>query len=434
VKQITFEYGDKTVQEFALLYKNGQLNLEPGFQRHSVWSVRDRQKLVLSILQNYPIPSVFLYERSDNGTLVYDVIDGKQRLESLFMYIGISGYSRDRFSLRARLGQHEDGYADWSWARLRKKGFEHVLMGYKIQTAEVSGDLSDIIDLFVRINSTGKALTSAEKRHARYYTSTFLKTSGRLADRLEAYFTGNRIISRTQVARMKHVELVSELMASVATGGLINKKTALDRIIGGQELPPAKLERARSEVGRVVNILRRMYPGMKSTRFANIADFYSLFMFTWKLDQGRCVLTNRKRNRLASDLLKSLSNGVDIVRDQQKKARGARPDQRMFADYLLTVQGDTDSLATRQRREAVLEKLLGGLFEKKDERRLFSAEQRRLIWNSEEKRRCRKCKRPLSWENYTLDHIKPYSLGGPTRLSNASLLCRSCNSRKGARR
>lgn len=58
-----------------------------------------------------------------------------------------------------------------------------MVMGYKIQTVEVSGDLSEIIDLFVRINSTGKRLTGAEKRHARFYRSEFLRQAEKVARR-----------------------------------------------------------------------------------------------------------------------------------------------------------------------------------------------------------------------------------------------------------
>lgn len=63
-----FDYDDKTIQEFVLLFKNGQLNLEPGFQRDSVWTLPDRKKLIESLLQNYPIPSVFLYRQGRSGT------------------------------------------------------------------------------------------------------------------------------------------------------------------------------------------------------------------------------------------------------------------------------------------------------------------------------------------------------------------------------
>lgn len=36
-------------------------------------------------------------------------------------------------------------------------------------------------------------------------------------------------------------------------------------------------------------------------------------------------------------------------------------------------------------------------------------------------------------QNLTLDHIHPWSLGGPDTLANLQTLCRSCNSTKGAR-
>jgi len=107
----------------------------------------------------------------------------------------------------------------------------------------------------------------------------------------------------------------------------------------------------------------------------------------------------------------------------------------MFADYLLTVQGDTDSLPTRKRRADILRSLLGGLFERKDDKRGFTVEQRRLIWHSDEKRKCigKNCGMPLSWSNFTIDHVKPHSRGGKTVISNAALMCRKCNSKKGNR-
>src|SRR4051794_27220455 len=78
---IHYKSDQKTVQEILNFYEKGQLNLEPGFQRSSVWSDRDRAKLVDSILRNYPLPSIFLYKRHPEGDICYDVIDGKQRIE-----------------------------------------------------------------------------------------------------------------------------------------------------------------------------------------------------------------------------------------------------------------------------------------------------------------------------------------------------------------
>ncbi|MCX6898565.1 MAG: DUF262 domain-containing protein [Verrucomicrobia bacterium] len=426
------DYDSKTVQELVHLFNNGQLNLNPGFQRQSVWSERDRKKLIETVFQNYPIPSIFLYKQNTDGRLTYDVIDGKQRLESMFMFQGLSRFRGQRFFVKFPLEEAE-GTTQWDWARVRRKGHEHRFMGYKIQTVEVSGEFSDIVDLFVRINSTGKRLTGAEKRHAKYYHSEFLKKAARLAEAKQWFFEDNHVLSKGQISRMKHVELVCELVASIHSLGPINKKKALDSLIAGHTVDQRSLKRCMREFVRVLNLVRRVFPALKTTRFTKVSDFYSLFMLIWEMDRAGCILTDRRRNEQAQRLLTWLSDGVGIVRDQVKKAEGAKPDQRLFADYLLTVQGDTDSLPTRKRRADILRQLLGGLFERKDEKRGFTLEQRRLIWHSDEKRKCKRCRLPLSWSNFTVDHVKPHSRGGRTVLNNAALMCRACNSRKGNR-
>jgi hypothetical protein len=429
---LDFDYGDKTIQEFVLLFNNGQLNLEPGFQRDSVWTLSDRKKLIESLFQNYPIPSVFLYKQNQNGKLCYDVIDGKQRLESILMFQGAGTFRGMRFPVKFRLNADEQ-LEEWDWSRVQKRGHEHRFMGYKLQTVEISGEFSDITSLFVRINSTGKRLTSAEKRHARFFHSDFLKQAGRLAEKKKRFFLENRILSKGQVSRMKHVELVCELMASIQLRNLINKKKALDGIIRGQSGDQRTLKRVVKETIRILNLVKKMFPDIRTTRFANSADFYSLFMLAWEMDNEGCILTDRKRNKQAQKLLIWLSTGVSDVRQKVRKAEGAKPDQRLFADYVLTVQGDTDSLSSRKRRSDILRALLGGLFEKKDAQRGFTVEQRRLIWHSEDRKRCTSCYTPLTWENFTIDHIKPHALGGRSAPTNATLMCRSCNSRKGKR-
>lgn len=429
---LDFDYGDKTIQEFALLFQNGQLNLEPGFQRDSVWSMSDRKKLIESISQNYPIPSIFLYKRSNSGRLEYDVIDGKQRLESILKFQGLGRFRGERFSIKARLDP-EDNILDWDWKRVQQKGHEHRVMGYKIQTVEIAGELSDIIDLFVRINSTGKRLTGAEKRHARFFHSDFLKQAGKLAERQKSYLKEERILKAGQISRMKHVELVCELMASIHGDGPINKKTALDNIIAGESIKERALKNCIQECTRTFNILKRMFPDLRDTRFANSVDFYSLFLLIWDMDKAGAILNDAKRNKQAQKLLVLLSNGVDEVQGQVRKAEGAKPEQRLFADYLLTVKGNTDSLPQRKRRADILRQTLGGLFEKKDEQRNFTGEQRRLIWHSEESKKCTNCGKPLTWNNFTIDHIIPHARGGRASVANAALMCRPCNARKGAR-
>ncbi len=192
-------YATRTVLDFVNLFQNNQINLEPDFQRQSVWTLTDRRKLIESVLHEFPIPSIFLYRSSNEGRLIYHVLDGKQRLESILMFQGSGRFRGERFNLRTWVDLEEQ-VEEWNWRRLRLKGYESRFLSYQIQTVEIEGDPSDIINLFVRINSTGKKLTGAEIRHANYFKSDFLKQARKIANKQKSYFMENRILSGGQSA------------------------------------------------------------------------------------------------------------------------------------------------------------------------------------------------------------------------------------------
>jgi 5-methylcytosine-specific restriction endonuclease McrA len=425
------DFGERTINELMLIFRNRQINLEPGFQRRSVWSPLDRRRLMQSILSNFPVPCIFLYCRNHRGQTIYDVIDGKQRLETIFMFAGLGRFKRKRFAIKQDLGDGPDWY-DWSELK-RDPNVRHAFETYKIQTVEVTGELGQIVDLFVRINSTGKRLTSGEKRHAKFYDSPFLQEAEWLVGRFQKFLREERILSPVQIDRMKGTELFAELLMSIHKGGPINKKTALDRAIGNEDINGNTLTKLCREAIWTIRLIKRMFPALRQTRFHNTAEFYSLFMLVWEMDRENFVLKDRRRNRVAFEMLRKLSTGVDELRDQLRKAKLAKPRQRLYGDYLLTVQGDTDSSATRERRREILKGLLFSLYERKDEKRTFSSEQRRIIWNTDEKRMCSSCKRALTWDDFTVDHIIAHTKGGKTSLKNAQLMCQRCNSKKGAR-
>src|SRR5437899_7039708 len=106
-------YGERTVNELLLMFKSRQINLNPGFQRNSVWTTTDRRRLVQSITTRYPLPSILLYERRQKGGVVYDVIDGKQRLETILMFARQGRFKRDAFNVKLELNGNVD-YYDWS--------------------------------------------------------------------------------------------------------------------------------------------------------------------------------------------------------------------------------------------------------------------------------------------------------------------------------
>lgn len=419
-----------TVQSIVRLYDDGFLNLNPGFQRDSVWNVSDRRALIDSVVRNYPLPAIFLYKRIESGQSCYDVIDGKQRLESILMFMGRIRGNRFEASLQLPGDDEQDWY---DWKKLCRHERQDLVEGYKLLIIEVDGELSDIINLFLLINSTGKALTSAEKRHARYYDSPLLKTANKLASQYEDYLVEQGVISKNQINRMKHVELMCELLISNHQGSVINKKAVLDRVMKVNSLTSVQLERARVATVTALNRVKRMFPELYRTRFHQLADFYTLVVLVAKFESEKLILTNSQRNKLAQDLLLAFSNGVDHVRDMQHKAKGISDAYSLHRNYLLTVQQATDEVSQRTKREEILRGLLQSLFARKDINRGFSSEQRRIIWNTSASRKCAVCGKTLTWDDFTIDHIKPYSKGGHTALDNAAILCREHNSSKGNR-
>ena len=251
--------------------------------------------------------------------------------------------------------------------------------------------------------------------------------------RFQYYMLDAGVLSAMQLDRMKGTELTAELLMSIHNGGPINRKTALDRSIGNENINGNTLSRLSREFVRTMNLLKKMFPALSETRFTNIVEFYTLFLFVWEMDRERLVLTDKPKNAAAFELLRKLSTGVDDLRQQLRRAVPARATQRLYSDYLLTVQGQTDSGSQRERRQDLLKSVLWSLFDTKDDQRLFTVEQRRIIWNSDEKRVCNLCGDPLTWNDVTIDHIIAYTKGGKTTLKNAQLAHRHCNSRKGSR-
>jgi 5-methylcytosine-specific restriction endonuclease McrA len=363
---------------------------------------------------------------------MYDVIDGKQRLETLFMFVGLGRFSRARFEAKLDLG---DGLLSYGWREIQKNypDLRATFDSYKVQTVEVTGGLSQIIDLFTRINSTGKKLTPGEARNAKFYKSRFLKQADTLVRRHQRYFIESGILSPMQLERMKGTELIAELLMSIGQGGPINRKVALDRLIGNESVNGHTLARLTRVFVRVLGLVKKMFPELAATRFTNIVEFYTLFLFIWEMDDGRLILNDKRRNAAAFELLRKLSTGVDELRQQLRRAVPAKAGQRLYSDYLLTVQSQTDSGPQRERRRDLLRSLLRSVFDRKDEQRLFTPEQRRIIWNSDEKRDCKICGKPLTWGDVSVDHIIAHTKGGKTTMDNAQLSHRTCNSRKGAR-
>lgn len=80
---VVIEKNDRSLSDFHRWKKSGRLIVDPEWQRQYVWDRRRASKLVESFLYDIPVPVVYLAKNNDGK---YEVIDGLQRLTSIFDY------------------------------------------------------------------------------------------------------------------------------------------------------------------------------------------------------------------------------------------------------------------------------------------------------------------------------------------------------------
>jgi hypothetical protein len=84
-KEISTESYGMSVGELLSLYRDNELNLHPEFQRFFRWSDQQKSRLIESFLLGIPVPPVFV-SQDEKGK--WDVIDGLQRLSTIFQLTG----------------------------------------------------------------------------------------------------------------------------------------------------------------------------------------------------------------------------------------------------------------------------------------------------------------------------------------------------------
>lgn len=75
-----------SVGEIVNMYKDGELIINPDFQRLFRWEIGQKSKLIESILLGIPLPSIFVFEKEDAK---WELIDGLQRVSTLLEFVGV---------------------------------------------------------------------------------------------------------------------------------------------------------------------------------------------------------------------------------------------------------------------------------------------------------------------------------------------------------
>lgn len=412
---------------------HGALNLEPEFQRSSVWSKSERSKLMDTILRGYPLPAVVFYKHRDSETYrqVYDAIDGKQRIESILLFLGeMKGKDKDFEAAFTHVEDDEEVVVKSTWKHLSELN-QKCILRYEMPVVWLCGAPSEVREIFVRINSTGKALSKQEIRRAKYFKSGFLKEMTKVAASVRSKLLAMGVLSEAQITRMKDIEFVSELVLSVMQNAVQDKKRILDRAMTPNGVDLRSLGKAVRRFKAALKRVGKILPDICETRYNKAADFYTLLVLMARLEDEGMALDSKKSCAVAGALLHEFGRRADVAYENIRNGLGT--DDRLALAYVQTVREGGDAASHRRDREKILRELLHDVFADKDVHRTFSDVQRRIIWDASKKKRCCKCNKELKWGHFEIDHIVPYSKGGKTSLANSALICKSCNGKKGNR-
>ena len=256
-------------------------DLDPVYQRKSIWSTEQQSLLIDSILKNIPIPPIFLRENIDKkGKSKFEVIDGKQRLLSIFRFIDneITTIDDDNDPL------HQSELAGVSFKDLEDNPeLENILeefWRYPLPIEYVYTKDDKVVDkIFDRLNRSGEKLTGQELRHANYYDSALVKlvlkiaTSKFWSDELEI----------TNKSRMEDIELVSEfIFLIIKDTELAATQDILDKLYfecaRSSEINWAEIEEKFNQVGE---IFQGFELNFSSYNVSGVSHLYGVWAFAY---------------------------------------------------------------------------------------------------------------------------------------------------------
>lgn len=159
---------DWTVETIVRQIQQGNIDLDPAFQRRNAWRDHRRSRLIESFILGFPVPQLVLAENPRRrGTFV--VIDGKQRLMTiagLYLPEFRDYWAQPRFSGLSVLTDLNGTLLDAFLVESQHAKERRQLGNADIRTTVITGftDEDVLYDIFYRINTGSVPLSSQELR------------------------------------------------------------------------------------------------------------------------------------------------------------------------------------------------------------------------------------------------------------------------------
>jgi len=199
VRKISTQAYDKSVADIVRMIEDGDINLNPEYQRNYVWDNKRASMLIESIVLNVPIPVVYVSQEEDDS---WTVIDGLQRLNSLKRFFD-RDFKLTGLEILSDLNKSDAKSLNPKALRILKNGLLRIIV--------ISHDSNEEIkyDVFMRLNRGSVKLTEQELRNCLY--------RGKFNEMLKSLSENKQFLSLLNLkaphARMNDCEIILRYMA-----------------------------------------------------------------------------------------------------------------------------------------------------------------------------------------------------------------------------
>lgn len=396
-----------TIASLKHLDGKGELKIPP-VQRDLVWTKSQKQLLIDSLLKDFDIPKFYFRTIVENGTKKYEIIDGQQRLNAIFSFMG------DMFEMPADADPYKgEKIANKKWSELDSS----VQIDFTNRQLDVIYlvDYSDeeIDETFLRLQN-GTPLKAAEKRRA---------IAGKMREVVKELSENDVFLKYCSFANEHFAfeDVVAKILKQIIDGKVTNLSSQALSKMYEQNRNFTIDDAAAKDTKRALDFLNRAFkntnnPHLKRYAIADLAVIVNGFLKVYDISNyytqfGEAYL------KFANERVLNAEKPED-EQDQRliRYGNAARGDSLEFLEYRQKVL-----------KEYILEEM--PYLIAKDSKRLFTTEQRAVIYRLG-KGVCANCGVPVSEESFEADHILPWSKGGKTRIDNGQILCSTCNHEK----
>lgn len=160
-----------SIGEIANLYKDGELIIDPEFQRYFRWSLQQKSKFIESLLLGIPTPPIFVYQREDG---IWELVDGLQRISTILEFMGYlkddKGHEKPPLVLEGT--ELLPSLKDAAWETQKPNNtvtfpkFDFRRAKIKVEIIQKHSDINAKFEVFERLNTGGSFLSYQEVRNS----------------------------------------------------------------------------------------------------------------------------------------------------------------------------------------------------------------------------------------------------------------------------